>query len=110
MVQCLSLAVYSNSKASGTERWDMDLSDELNRRILHSMIHRSRRDGKDTTVPLKHILEPTSVVIKAALGAFGLVEKKAGDSAEATPEADVVVESSEVRTPPHPPLDASREI
>jgi hypothetical protein len=89
MVQCLSLAVYSNSKASGTEHWDMDLSDELNRRILHSMIHRSCRDGKDTTVPLKHILEPTSTVIK-------VVDKKAGDSAEATPEADVVVESSKV--------------
>lgn len=100
IMQCLSLAVYSNSKAGGAERWDMDLSDELNRRILNSMIHRSAsaRDGKNTTVPLKHILEPTSAVIKAALGAFGMVETKAGDSSEATPEADIVVESSQVRT------------
>jgi len=43
------------------------------------------------------MLVPTSTTIKAALGAFGLVEKKGGEAAEATPEADVMVESSEVR-------------
>lgn len=97
MVECSSLAVYSNSKRSGAERWNMDLRDELSRRILHAMIHRSSRsrDGPETTIPLKHILVPTSIVVKAALGAFGLVEKKE-DTGESTPEADVIVESSEV--------------
>ena len=86
-VKCDALAFYSNKKSS--DRWSMDLADEINRRLLLAMITQ-RSGGREALV--KHVLEPTSVDIRAAL--LPMLDGGRRATAEAPPQADVKVEAS----------------